>query len=162
MWKDISNFPFYEVSNTGQIRNKLSGIILVGSVNNSGYRIVELAREGRKYAFSVHRIVCTAFHSNNDNLPEVNHKDGIKLNNDESNLHWCTKEYNLEHARKLGLLSKHAGENHHLVKLTQEDVDFIRKNYKPRDKEFSGKALAKRFNVHKTTISHIVNGRNWK
>lgn len=47
-------------------------------------------------------------------------------------------------------------------KLTEEDVLFIRKHYKARDKEFSGAALARRFNVYPGTISDVVNGVSWE
>lgn len=35
-----------------------------------------------------------AFIPNPQNLPQVNHKDENKLNNNASNLEWCTGEYN--------------------------------------------------------------------
>ena len=41
-----------------------------------------------------HRIIAKAFLSNPDNLPCVNHKDENKLNNNVSNLEWCTVDYN--------------------------------------------------------------------
>lgn len=51
------------------------------------------------------------------------------------------------------------GENCHQSKLSQEDVLFIKQFPKYRG---SGIELANRFNVTKTTIGYIRNGRNWK
>jgi len=48
------------------------------------------------------------------------------------------------------------------MKLSYDDVRYIRKNYKPKDSEFGVKALAKKFNVGVMTISRIVNGKSYK
>lgn len=44
-------------------------------------------------------------------------------------------------------------------KLTLEEVEFIRNNYKARDKEFGGVALAKRFGISTSMVSMIVSGK---
>jgi hypothetical protein len=50
------------------------------------------------YSFLVHRLIAIAFIPNPDNLPEINHIDGDPLNNNISNLEWCTHQYNMQHA----------------------------------------------------------------
>jgi hypothetical protein len=51
----------------------------------------------------VHRLVALAWIPNPHGLPEINHLDGVKANNDASNLEWCTTLENLQHARRMGL-----------------------------------------------------------
>ena len=57
--------------------------------------------------YDIHRLVALHFISNNHNKPQVNHKDGNKLNNNYKNLEWCTSKENVNHAIKNGLFIPH-------------------------------------------------------
>ena len=66
---------------------------------NSGYLIVKFPiTPGRCGQSTVHRLVAKAFIPNPDNKPNVNHKDGDRLNNHVDNLEWCTQKENVNHA----------------------------------------------------------------
>ena len=65
----------------------------------AGYKHLNLNIDGKRKNCGVHRLVAMAFVPNPDSLPEVNHKDGDKGNNHFSNLEWCTRKQNMEHAR---------------------------------------------------------------
>lgn len=90
-WKVINDFPNYEISNFGNIRNKTKLLKIVP--NKQGYNIVVLCNGIRK-TINVHRLVAAAFIPNPDNLPQVNHKDENKSNNHVNNLEWCDNTYN--------------------------------------------------------------------
>lgn len=68
-----------------------------------GYLYVGLHKNGVKSTFSVHRLVAMHFLKSEAGLTDVNHKDGVKNNNNYKNLEWVTKSENMKHAYKIGL-----------------------------------------------------------
>lgn len=69
--------------------------------SKGGYLIVQLNLDGVKKPHLVHRLVATKYLPNPDNLPQVNHKDGDKLNNSVENLEWCTQSENMKHSFRM-------------------------------------------------------------
>lgn len=94
MWKTIENFENYEVSDLGQVRNKKTGRILKPNLVGKGYYKIDLHKNSKRYCFLIHRLVAQAFIENPNNLPQVNHIDEDKENNNVSNLEWCDANYN--------------------------------------------------------------------
>lgn len=92
--KIISEFPAYLVYENGDIFSTKTNKFLK-PWEHAGYYYVTLRKDGKSYNKSVHRIVAKYFIPNLSNYPVVNHKDENKLNNDVSNLEWCTYRYNL-------------------------------------------------------------------
>lgn len=70
-----------------------------GKKGGTGYSTVQLFKDGKMKVIAVHRLVAQAFIPNPNNLPQVNHKDGNKQNNNKSNLEWCTVKYNANYKR---------------------------------------------------------------
>ena len=56
--------------------------------------IMKLRKDGNYINERLHRLLAITFIPNPDNLPEVDHKDGNSLNNDLSNLRWCSHQQN--------------------------------------------------------------------
>ncbi|WP_418707181.1 NUMOD4 domain-containing protein [Barnesiella intestinihominis] len=90
-WKVIYDFPNYEISNYGNVRNNTK--IVKAVPNKHGYNVVVLCNGIRK-SVNIHRLVAAAFIPNPDNLPDINHKDENKSNNHVNNLEWCDNTYN--------------------------------------------------------------------
>ena len=66
---------------------------------HKGYYEIRLRVKGKTLYKLLHRLIAITFINNPDNLPQVNHIDCNKLNNDISNLEWCTGEQNMHHAK---------------------------------------------------------------
>ena len=82
------------VEENGVIRDENMKIKNQVSVGKNGYLSVYI---NGKYRVS-HRLIAKAFIPNPDNLPEVNHKNGIKNDNRVENLEWCSSSYNTWHS----------------------------------------------------------------
>ena len=97
IWKDIQGYEgLYRVSNLGRVKSfhKAKEHILSPGKDKDGYFQVQLYKNGINKMRKVHRLVAQAFISNPNNLPQINHKDENKQNNNVDNLEWCTNEYN--------------------------------------------------------------------
>lgn len=111
IWKDIYEFPGYQVSNWGNVRsfiNNRHGVceecrMLKPQPNHNGYLTVCLGRGNRRL---VSRLVAIAFIPNPNNLPLVRHLDDNPLNNHVDNLAWGTQVDNMQdcvqHGRLVG------------------------------------------------------------
>lgn len=105
-WRDVEGtYGKIEVSNRGRIRSFLrdTPYVLKVQEDNKGYCRCSITIHGKKRTLKVHREVAIAFIDNPSNLPQVNHIDGNKKNNDVSNLEWVTNKENSKHAIKNGL-----------------------------------------------------------
>lgn len=114
IWKDIYGFEgIYQISTFGRVRsidrmvtqkcgknpsktqtNHIKGKILKTWVINSGYEVVSLRKNKKRFNKLIHRIVAETFLDNLNGYSQINHKDENKLNNYLSNLEWCTPKYN--------------------------------------------------------------------
>lgn len=99
----INNFENYAISNYGNIKNIKKNRILKPVKNKHGYLEYTFCQNGTKKTFRIHRLVALYFIPNIYNKPYINHKNGIKTDNNVDNLEWCTAKENDTHARITGL-----------------------------------------------------------
>ena len=100
IWKDIPGYEgLYQVSNTGKVKSlnymkTRKEKILKPRKEGKGYLKITLSKEGEKKDFKIHRLVASVFIPNPNNLPQINHIDECKTNNNVENLEWCDNRYN--------------------------------------------------------------------
>ena len=102
--KDIPGWEgLYACTTHGDIWSYRSDKFLSPSKNKRGYLHVTFTKDGKRYDYRVNRLVAMTFLDNQNNLPQVNHIDGNKLNNNIDNLEWCSNSYNTKQAYDAGL-----------------------------------------------------------
>ena len=143
VWKKLTGFDNYEISNKGMVKSLqrkswngsgwfiLKEKLLKTTLTESGYlRVSIYDNKGVAMPISVHRLVALTFINNPENKPQVNHKNGIKHDNNVENLEWVTVSENAIHSYKNGfskisekhrktaslLLRKRNAENHATAK----------------------------------------------
>ena len=108
-YKDFYMIPYfsnYVVSHTGLLIKKSTGLVIQPSETIDGYFTYRMTGDNdRTQNYNRHRILALAFLEYNDDIErlEVNHIDGIKGNDDLSNLEWVTPAQNIAHAIEHGL-----------------------------------------------------------
>lgn len=160
---EIEGYGILTINNLGTKIYTKTGKFPSLSLDGSGYLTFNIFPKiggiKKSRTIRIHRLVASAFIPNPDNLPEVNHKDGNKLNNCVSNLEWVTGYENIHHAWENGLAKGAKGEENGRSKLTDEQVKEIRAEYVGAHGQIAN--LAKRYNVSWSLIKLIVTNKNW-
>ena len=159
MWKNVTDFEdVFEISDSGELRNKKTSKILKQHKRKSGYMQVATklgGRNGTNVCFKIHRLVAESYLPNPLKLSDVNHKDGNKENNSVTNLEWTTHADNMQHAVDTGLIIPRPATS--LRKLTDTEVAEIRSRAKAGCSTNGYRALALEYSVSKRAIADIVN-----
>jgi hypothetical protein len=160
VWKDIPDYPNYQVSNYGRIKSLERTIIykdgskhlykekiLKPSNDKDGYLLIGLHKDNKCQVFRVHRLVALAFIPNPENLPIINHKNEIKTDNRVENLEFCSARYNVTYndahiKRGENLKGKFKGENN----------PFYGKHHTDESKKKIGKAHKGRISPNRKPI----------
>lgn len=169
-WKIIEEFPNCLISNNGNIKT-LKTLEDRTTHINSGYELVVLTKNKRKYSRLIHRLVAQSFIPNPENKPCVNHLNGIKTDNRVANLEWVTYKENIEHAVKTGLIDYSKRKNphhkiypkdgdHKLTKSTKEEVIEMRRMYATGD--YVLREISEKFGISTSVVWNIVNKKTWK
>lgn len=160
-------FPMYGVSNKGKVYSKKRNgskkvfcykeLKLRLSSGTNNYYNCTIRNEKVIKVMYVHRLVAMAFLGiPKDKKAQVNHKDGVKLNNNLDNLEWSNASLNIKHANEMLLCAR--GSQKTGSKLKERQIPEIRKMM---EEGIGPTAIAKKFGVHRRVIYDIKTGRSW-
>jgi plasmid maintenance system antidote protein VapI len=103
----LEEYPDYIIRKSGKIYSRLTCKKIIPTKRGGYYytRLITINKdENRKRgSVGVHILVAKAYHSNPENLPIVNHKDGNGFNNRRTNLEWVSHSRSIKHAYDSGL-----------------------------------------------------------
>lgn len=75
IWKPLKNFPSYDGSSEGRIRNIRTQRILKTYINEKGYETVCLRKNGRQYTVKVSKVIAETFLGEHPGM-DVRNKNG--------------------------------------------------------------------------------------
>lgn len=161
---EIEGYGIIRVNNLGTKVYTKTGKFPTLFTDDWGYVLFNIGSSHRRNFYKtmrLHRLVALAFIPNPDpeNLTQVNHKDGNKLNNCVTNLEWISGKGNVQHAWKTGLIKPRIGSKSPRAILTEEQVLEIREKYSIYKYKIS--ELAKEYGVSRNVIGNIIARRTW-
>ena len=156
-FKTISEYPMYEISKNGIIRNRETKKIKSQYVGSTGYYMCTLTKDKKHKPKRVHRLLAELFIPNPNNELFINHIDGNKLNNSISNLEWCSHSYNMKHAFRTGLINN-TGEKNGMSKLNEEKVKEIKILLSNKVSQYK---IAELFNISRSAVLKINLKQTW-
>lgn len=154
--KEIPNYKGYYISNTGQVFST-RGRWYTGNPKElkqtlqNGYPSVTLYKTGNKGSgygdtLYVHRLLADAFLPKIEGKLFINHKDGVKTNNDLNNLEWVTQQENNLHAFQTGLMTQ--------LKYTRDQYNEVLERYHVKGQKQN--EIAKEMNVPKDFVNDLI------
>lgn len=161
IWKPISGYHGYEVSNKGNVRSfkprsgrgelEKQPRPLKSHVTKKGYVHVTMSINGKKSTRFVHHLVLENFVGPRPSGMETRHLDGDQKNNYLENLEWGTSSENTQDQRAHGTFKSFS-------KLSKENVISIKIRLQSGE---SQSIIAKDYGVNQNTISNIKTGKSW-
>lgn len=172
--KDIG-FSQYCITKDGEVYSLKINRWIKKQISNNDYYVVSMgADNGTRYRKKVRRLLLQMFEPiDNDSEMFCNHKDGDKLNNNLSNLEWCTPLENSQHAHSNNLIGANFVNEH--TKLPKEceiiytdedelisgrkelDVELIHRIFQKLQDGYRVCDVSKMIGVERKTIASLVN-----
>jgi hypothetical protein len=94
---------YYTVYSDGRLFDIEKRYFKKHNPNGNGYVFYRFRNGRKQHNIYVHRLVAKNFIPNPHGYTEVNHIDCNKINNDVSNLEWCSRSMNMRHGYANGL-----------------------------------------------------------
>ena len=148
-WKKIHRFENYEISNLGNVRKK-SGKILIKRIDKER-EVINLVKNNKPYSCRICILVAVAFLPNPNNFSRVRNINGVKSDNQSTNLEWNDFEGVFYDGKNSGS----AGQKNGRAKITETQVLEIRKiDLKQRE-------ISEKYGISQSSVSSIKNFQSW-
>lgn len=158
------------ISSAGIVSNPKTGKVYQRT-NKFGYiPIGWRLHKGKIIHILAHRLVFLVLKGTLSDEDEVNHEDGIKINNNPSNLTRMTASENVKHAFKTGLIDRENITKALKVyfknrlgrgaKLNELQVTEIRHRYKTE--RITHQELADEYGIARPNITRLISGKKYK
>ena len=145
--RDIPGYEgLYAATSCGRIWSYRRKIFLKPVKQQNGYLYVSLYKDGTKKDYRVHRLIAATYIPNQNDLPQINHKDEDKTNNSVQNLEYCDAAYNTNYGTGKERAAKARQKKVQCIE-TQEIFESIN-------------AAAKAVNIDPRNISSCLTGRS--
>ena len=95
MFVTIKDYPNYTINENGEVKSIYVSKMLKPRTAGRGYYCYQLRNENGVKNEYIHRLVAKTFIPNPNNLPQVDHIDGNRANNNVSNLRWVSNYDNM-------------------------------------------------------------------
>jgi len=156
-WLQISRFENYEISDRGRVRNKVSRKILRPGSNK--YQQVTLYKDGKRYPFSIHRLVLTAFKGQCPKGMEACHNNGDCNDNRLINLRWDSRSSNAKDRWNHASQDDYKKYAEYAAKLGIHEVERV---FKLRRTGLTQCEIGNIVGCHRSTVSLILLGKTWQ
>ena len=169
IWKDVAGYEgFYQASNRGNVRSlarvdslgrKCRGRVLKQGYSSSGYLQVSLHKNGKFKNRTVHRLVAESFIHNPNGLPQVNHRDEVKDNNNVENLEWCDSKYNINYGTRIERVTRAQSKKVKATNIETNEVLTFNSTKEAGRKGYDQSGVAKACKgVYKTNTGKLIGG----
>ena len=149
-WKKIRDFPNYEVSDRGRVRNAHFNRMLRQKVGDRGYVRLALYHNGESKRFTLQSLVAMVFLGKQPKDTVIRFKDGNPRNCDVLNLQYVPwSDWERPH-----------GSDHYGAKLTESDVRSMRCAYTKGNTTMQ--KLGDKYGISRSMVSQIVKRQAWK
>ena len=148
---DIMGFPMYIALEDGNIFSKYTMRNITPMLDKRGYaRCILRDKDDKRVCLKIHRVIARMFIPNPHHKPQVNHKDGDRLNNCASNLEWVTNDENQFHRMMTDMIP---------TSLTRDQAIEVMSGYCEGE---SISELARHFKVGYGEINSIISGNSFE
>ncbi len=162
MFMQIPQYPNYEISAKGEVRNIKTQHILKQYFKRNYFQIGLYNSESKIKFHNIHRLVALAWLETPSNYKElqVAHNDGNSINNHFENLSWKTAKENIHDKYKHNSFNSPHGEQHHNRRLSDKLVIQLRREIKSTITDC--KDLSIKYGIPHLTIYDAIVGNSWK